>query len=443
MAAYLLVAEGFAPLDARDAAASASGLCRALTAAGHHVTVLTMAPADRAAATPGLARRLRQVKATVGQRAVELSLFEGQSGFLSAQAYVLGAEPASRAETCALLGSSAGSLVADGLLKSDVAVGWGETSVTALSALPAATRFFVLDAGVVGSSLSADEIRDIGPAAGEDSGFGQSLVARGVIGATAVIVPSPTAARLLSDHPDLALRASDEPIIATRFGCDEPPHDPASDPSLAAAYSSDSPSGKAECRRALARQTSLSVGARTLVVAIGPLREAEGGRHILKALGALADDDVAVVISGQGDRALVDQANVLAIEHAGRVAVLAREDAGSRRQILAGADALLLGVTTDMTARAAGIALRYGTIPIAPDAGAFGDFLVDYDPGSATGSALLYLQMDSFEIAAAIRRAVALRANADVWTPLTRALLEGSPRWAATAAMLDSLRPPT
>ena len=70
---------------------------------------------------------------------------------------------------------------------------------------------------------------------------------------------------------------------------------------------------------------------------------------------------------------------------------------------MAGVDAALFTDAGDLTGRPAGLALRYGALPLAPDAGAFGDFLVDYDAASATGTALLYAADDSFEIVGALR----------------------------------------
>ncbi len=429
MATYLLVADGVAPLGDSESASAAMGLSRALAAAGHQVTVLTLAAPDTAAATPGLARRLRTVVAKVRGQARALPLFEGRSSVSPAQLVVLGAEPGDRGDTCAILGTAAAALVADGLLKSDAAIGWGESSALALSALPASTRIFVLPTGLVGGSDG-----------GSDGATARSFVALGVLASNAIVVPSPTASRLLGAHPDLASRPSDEPLIAARFGCDDPPNDPASDQTLAATYSAEAPAGKAECRRALARRMSLAVGPRTLIITTGPLTQAAGGEALLKALAQLTDEDVAVVINGKGDHALVERAKILGIEHAGKIGILADTGRDSDRPLLAGADAVILGDPDDRTARLAGLATRYGTLPLAPNTGANGDYLIDYDPASATGSALLYEGSGPFEILAVIRRAAALRAQAEGWAALVRSLMAASPRWATTVAVIDSLR---
>jgi len=93
----------------------------------------------------------------------------------------------------------------------------------------------------------------------------------------------------------------------------------------------------------------------------------------------------------------------------------------------------------DRTARAAGLAQRYGALPISLDRGAPHDQLVDYDAASATGSALLFDALDPYHVEGAVRRALALRGNADAWSPLVPRLMETAPRWAQTAAAIEEI----
>jgi glycogen synthase len=86
------------------------------------------------------------------------------------------------------------------------------------------------------------------------------------------------------------------------------------------------------------------------------------------------------------------------------------------------------------------LALLYGTLPIAPEVGANRDYLVDYDEGSRTGHAILYSAAATpFEIESAVRRALTLRADGDVWTPLVKTLMTSAPRWSAAAAAISEI----
>jgi hypothetical protein len=438
MAEYLVVSDAVSPIAEGDSASAVSGLARALVAAKHRVTLLSLAAPEHVARLPGMARRLRTVSASAGGQAVELPLYEGQMA--ESHLYVLGAPVGDRGRAAALLASGAASLARDGLLKPEVLIGWGETSAVSVSTLEAPRRLFVLPAGTACPPLTAAERSALGPNPELEAIAAESLMTLGAADADAVVVPSPSSRASLERDAGLAARASDQPIVAVRLGCEEPPFDPASDATLAAPFSPESPGGKALCRRSLARRASLALGPRTLLLATAPL-EPSTGKAVLEALGRLLRLDVAIAVPASGDRTLTDRAAVLAIEHPGKMAVVSEAVAGGERALLAGADALLFADSDDHTGRPAGFALRYGTLPIAPEAGASADYLVDHDPISATGCALLYSPVEPFEIEAAVRRALALRANAEVWQTLVPSLMLAAPRWAATVIALEAIEP--
>jgi len=436
---FLLITDAVAPLGDGPSPVGASGLSRALAAAGHRATVLSLASPEAAARVPGLARRLRTVKAAVGEEILDLSLFEGRATLSNAQLLVLGTQPRGRAETVALLAGAVKALAADGLVSPEITIGWGETAAAALSATSASVRVFVLPTGRLGAPLSHDEAQLLGPLLLGDDSASRSLVALGSLAANAIIAPSPSAARATETDPGLASRASDEPFIPVRFGCDDPPHDPTSDPALPASYSAAALSGKAECRKAIARRCSLALGPRTLLLTLGPLHRDEGAESLLAGVERLAPFDAVTVIVPRGDLDLIERARLLAIQHPGRIAMLAGAEPADERLARAAADAMLLGDDHDRAGRSAGLTLLYGTLPIAPDIGANHDYLVDHDPISNTGDAILYSASTPFEIESAVRRAIALRSNGDAWTALVQGLLQAAPRWSTTAAAVEQI----
>ena len=430
---FLLIAEAVAPLGDGVPAVGAAGLARALAAIGHRTTVLTLASEETASRIPGLARRLRTVTATVGERTHELPLYEGRAILSDAQMMVLGATPGSRAETAALLAGAVRSLAADRLVAPEVTIGWGEPAAAALSATSASIRLFVLPTGRLGPSLTPAEAQLLGPFLLGDESASRSLVALGCLGANAIVAPSPNAARATEGDPGLASRASDEPVVPVRFGCDDPPNDPATDSALPVNFNAATLARKVECRRALSRRCSLALGPRTLLLTTGALTRDGGAEAMLAGIENLASFDVATVIVPRGEPDMVERARMLALRQPGRVAIHSGAEPTDERLARGASDAILLGDDHDRIGRASGLALLYGTLPIAPDVGANHDYLVDYDPLSRTGHAILYSAATAFEIESAVRRAIALRAESDVWTPLVKALVDHAPRWSATA----------
>ena len=168
---------------------------------------------------------------------------------------MLGVAREGRGRTAALLASAAGILSRDGILAPATVIGWGETSAAALGELQGARRLLVLPDGTHQGPLSTEEIALL--PGQEEHGAGRSLLTRGVMDSDAVVVPSASAARALAKHKELEGRPSNQPIAVVRFGCDDTPHNPSSDPLLPAHYGAEATAGKAECRRALARRLRL------------------------------------------------------------------------------------------------------------------------------------------------------------------------------------------
>jgi hypothetical protein len=419
------------------------GLARALAASGASATVLSLASPEATAGVSGLARRLRTVKVQTREGARDVALYEGKAPLSQAQLVVVGAQGTNRGESVSLLACAARGLVGDGFLMADVAVAWGETAALSLSLVPAIARLFVVPSGRVGGALSDAEIAIVESAGIDTTSVSgtvgsRSLAALGAAFANAIVAPSASAARLLESDRGFAERASDEPFVAVRFGCDDPPNDPASDPVLPASFSAKSLAGKLECRRSVTRRYSLALGPRTLLLGSGQLREGKGGEELLGMLTNLAKLDVVILLPGEGDAALLERARRFAVQSPGRMAVLDRDDA-QERVLRSAADAILCVDPDDRTGRAAGLAQRYGALPIALDSGAARDHLVDYDVASATGSAILFGRLDAYDVEAAVRRALALRSSADGFTPLVQRLMETAPRWSQTAAAFEEI----
>lgn len=435
---YLILTDAVAPLAEGEAPVGAAGLGRALAMLGAPTTVLSLGTEEGASRVPGLARRIRKVRTFVNGETREVALFEGRTTASAAHLMILGTEGHDRVTAAGLLASAAQALAEDGLLKADVAIGWGEGAALALHNSKIPIRLFVLPNGRLGRLLDEGERAAVG-VFNLASAEMDSLGAVGATAGQAIVVPSATAARLLEKEPGLAARPSDEPFLPLRLGCDDPPFDPESDPFIPARYSAKDLSGKAECRKVLGRRHALALGHRTLLLTTAPLRRNKGGETIAAALSRLTQLDVVVVIPSEGDKDLLERARLLSIESPGRIAVLDGAAEINDHVLRAGADAILLADPDDRTGRAAGLAQRYGVLPIALDSAAHGDFLVDYDPVSKTGTGILFDTGQAFDVEAAVHRALSLRQDNEAWQPLVASLMKAAPTWLSTAEHMKTL----
>lgn len=403
------------------------------------MTVISLANPAALSAVPGLARRLRTFTALSGSSPREVPLYEGRAPLSQANFLVAGAEPANRSEAVGILADAVRAAADQGLPKIDVAIGWGEVAAWALCFAPATSRMFVLPSGRVGAPLDEREFEVLSATGAFAQAVGsRSLAAVGAAYSNIIVAPSPCSAHLLENDAALAGRASDEPCVAVRFGADDPPFDPATDGTLIANFSPKSMAGKLECRRALTKRYSLTVGPRTLLLGVAPLRAGKGGIEVLKALPELAGLDVAVVVSSEGDPDIVERVRRLAVQSPGRLAVMEADEAQGRI-LRAAADAVLFPDADDRTGRAPALAQRYGCLPIALDAAAGRDFLVDYEPMSRTGTAILLGGLEPFEIAGAVRRAVMLKNEPEGFPDVSKRLAELAPAWSQTASAFDEI----
>lgn len=439
MADILLVGDAVAPIVETQSAVCAAALGRALAAANHQVTILSISSEEKAAHLPGMARRLRTILARLADGDRECAMFEGRSAVSQCALHVIGSEPGDRGHAAAFLASAASALVRDEICRPDAIIAWGETAAAALPAISASMRLFVLPTGNWGQPLSNTEQAALDPNAPDLAMAQGSLAGLGAIDADVVVFPSPSSARAFETAREFSFRASDQAVVSVRLGCDESPHDPATDPALAAPFSEGAMSGKIACRRALARRASLALGPKTLLLTTSPLEFAQGGRQILEALAQLVREDVVVVVPAVGDQPLLDEVRRLAIAAPGKVAVFPNAGADAIRQMLAGADAAMFGDQGNPDARSAGLAMRYGALPLAPDVAAYRDYVVDFDAASQTGNGLLYQPALTYERVSTALRAAVLRRQPDVWHPMQRRLVHAAPRWATTAAQIESL----
>jgi hypothetical protein len=436
MSEYLFVTDQVAPLTHTDAAESARGLARGLLEIKHRVTILTIATAAEAASLPGLAKRLRKALVETAAGSAELALYEGHFSASDPQILVLESDSTSPGERALQLGGAAVSLAQDGLIKPEVVIGWGEASVVAMARLTAAAKLFVLPTGKTVGRFSPQEAKTVGLASSDLP----SLASFGVSAAQAVIAPSRLSAASLEAAPELAGRASDEPIIALQFGANEPPFDPGTDPALPTPFDATKPQGKLDARKALLRRLSVSVDPRWPVISTGPRLEGDGGKALVDALPLITSRDCFVILPSLGDKNLVERAAVFAIEHPTKISMVSDPTDDDHRLMLAAADAWWLLEESDMTARAAGRALRYGALPLVPERSAARDYLVEWDSHSTTGNALFYKEVTADQITSTVARVATLRADQVIWNTMLSRLLSTAPLWRQTAAMVDQLR---
>ena len=165
---------------------------------------------------------------------------------------------------------------------------------------------------------------------------------------------------------DGLLRARRGVLTGILNGADYQEWDPANDRLIAARYSPDALGGKADCKSALRRHFGLNrPGDRPLFGLVSRLNEQKGIDLLLAALPQmLAQDDLDVVLLGNGERRYEDGLHELARRFPGQVGVQVGFDIRLSHVVEAGSDFFLMPSRYEPCGLNQLYSLRYGTPPI-------------------------------------------------------------------------------
>jgi starch synthase len=119
------------------------------------------------------------------------------------------------------------------------------------------------------------------------------------------------------------------------------------------------------------------------------------------------------------------------------VRVLKAPDETVVRQVLAGADAILLPDERAPFGRRAQIALRYGLIPLARRIDSHAEILVEYDARSGTGGAFLF--EDAAECFGGLNRLTHAFRDQEVWATMIQANMQVECGWARPLSRIEAI----
>jgi starch synthase len=226
-------------------------------------------------------------------------------------------------------------------------------------------------------------------------------------------------------------------------GIDTTEWNPATDPHLAARFDAADPAPRAANRAALCRALGIAADpARPLSGFVGRFTWQKGVDLILDALPALLGTGGSLALLGSGEAGLERRAREVAARHPGRVGVAIGYDERIARLIYGGADCVLVPSRFEPCGLAQLCALRYGAVPVVARSGGLADTVVDASPmalQAGWGTGLQFSPPTAGMLAAALRRAAALFAEAGTWRALRRNAMATDVSWARSAAQYAAL----
>jgi starch synthase len=205
---------------------------------------------------------------------------------------------------------------------------------------------------------------------------------------------------------DDVLRARGDHYIGIINGIDTGLWDPATDPTLAAAYDAADLGPKAQTRAELMARHGLDADGPLLGV-IGRLDPQKGFDLVTGAAPELLAMGARLIVLGTGNDELVAGLRQLAAAQPDRIAVLERFDRDEARRIYAGADLFLMPSRFEPCGQGQLIAMRYGTPPVVRASGGLVDTVTDADADPTAGNGFVFGPAEPAALADAVQRAIA------------------------------------
>jgi starch synthase len=222
-------------------------------------------------------------------------------------------------------------------------------------------------------------------------------------------------------------------------GADYGRWNPETDPYLPEHYSAADLSGKQTCKRELLREMGLPEGAigRPLLGIISRFAQQKGLELIAEVAPALFDDDVYMVVLGNGEAALEDRFRALQAQFPERISVRFGYDDPLAHRIKAGADIFLMPSRYEPCGLNQIYSLRYGTVPVVRATGGLDDTIVDAPASGATG--FKFLDYNGSALLEAIRQACLQWTAGKAWSAMMVRGMRKDYSWTASAGEYSRL----
>lgn len=266
-----------------------------------------------------------------------------------------------------------------------------------------------------------------------------NFMARGIMFADAVNTVSETYAREIQTpefgeglDPVLRMRASR--LRGILNGIDYNLADPANDPALVSPYDADRLEARAANKDSLQRRSDLPVEPATpLVAMISRLNNNKGLDLVNQIAEPLLGLGVQLVVSGAGDAKYQDALNNLQTRYPNQVRFFHTFDRQLTRQVVAGADILLMPSRVEPGGTTQLLAMHYGCIPVVRRVGGLADSVSDYDAGAATGNGFIFDRYDAWAFFAAVVRALEVFKRKDEWRGIQQRAMREDFSWRRAA----------
>ena len=225
-------------------------------------------------------------------------------------------------------------------------------------------------------------------------------------------------------------------LVGILNGVDYDCWNPENDVLIAATYSADDLSGKRACKEDILREFGFPEDQidRPLVGIVSRLAWQKGLDLVAEAVPHLADLGAMLVVLGTGDTALEERFEALARNFPNDIAVRIAYNDQLAHKIEAGADVFLMPSRYEPCGLNQMYSLKYGTVPVVRATGGLLDTVQPWDSDTRQGNGFHFKDDSTEALLGAVRDALALYHNRDVWPVIMRNGMIQDHSWKRSAA---------
>ena len=268
----------------------------------------------------------------------------------------------------------------------------------------------------------------------------------GLVFADVLTTVSPRYAREIQSSPEFGaglegvLRRRSADLHGILNGIDADVWNPATDRHLPAHYDASDLAGKAACRAALAAEAGWNPDDASPVIGMVTRLTEQKGLDLLEQGAQLGLDLPArLVVQGSGEPRYEMFLHRLAEANPGRVYFRNAFDERFAHLVGAGADMFLMPSRYEPCGLNQMYSQRYGTPPVVRAVGGLADTVEEFEPIVGTGTGFRFEEYAPAEMVAALRRAISIHRQPELWTKLQQNGMAKDFTWGRRAAQYEAL----
>ncbi len=265
------------------------------------------------------------------------------------------------------------------------------------------------------------------------------IMGRGILFADAITTVSERYAQEIltptfGERLDHMLRARRDRLFGILNGVDYQDINPSCDHRIHTPFDIPTLAVRSENKIALQEQAHLPVRADVpLLAMISRLADQKGFDLIAQIIQPLLAQGVQFVVLGIGDQRYHELFQHLAAHYPEQVAIFLTFNTELAQRIYAGSDMFLMPSRFEPCGISQMIAMRYGSVPIVRSVGGLADTVQEYNPHTGEGNGFTFTNYDSWELFAAIVRALEVYRFNDIWHTLQQRGMRADHSWNASA----------